>query len=104
MALYSSDFSRVFSNLLERYHVSCYQIEEYSQLNQSYLSRLRSGQMNNPSPETIVKIAISLTHCNRNITLIDIENLFNACGRSLQKTKAPAGSSYPAFPSQFSFS
>jgi hypothetical protein len=85
MALYSDDFARIFSNLLEKYHISCYQIEEYSHLNQSYLSRLRSGQMNNPSPETVVKIGISLAHCSNKITIIDIENLFSACGRSLQK-------------------
>jgi len=85
MALYSSDFSRVFSNLLERYHVSCYQIEEYSHLNQSYLSRLRSGQMANPSAETVVKIGIAIAHCNKDITLLEIESLFDACGRSLQK-------------------
>ena len=85
MPLYSDDFARIFSNLLEKYHISCYKIEEYSNLNQSYLSRLRSGQMNNPSAETVVKISIAMAHCNKDLNLLDIERLFNACGRSLQK-------------------
>ena len=85
MALYSKDFSKILSDLVEKNGITNYQINQYSGLDQGYLSRLRTGQANNPSPETIVKIGISLAHCSNKITIIDIENLFNACGRSLQK-------------------
>ena len=84
MPLYSDDFARIFSNLLEKYHISCYQIEEYSNLNQSYLSRLRSGQMNNPSAETVVKISIAMAHCNKGITLLDIERLWAVTSKTLK--------------------
>jgi hypothetical protein len=41
--------------------------------------------MANPSAETVVKIGIAIAHCNKDITLLEIESLFDACGRSLQK-------------------
>ena len=83
MALYGEDFSKIFSDLVEKGCITCYQISQYSGLDQGYLSRLKKGEMKNPSPETIVKIAVSLTHCNKQISIIDIKRLFNACGRSL---------------------
>jgi glucose-6-phosphate-specific signal transduction histidine kinase len=41
MAFYANDFSKVFSTLLEKTGISCYQISQYTHLNQSYLSRLK---------------------------------------------------------------
>lgn len=84
MALYSKDFTEVFSNLLEKYGVTCYQISQYSHLDQGYLSRLRNGEKHNPSPETLVKISIALAHSSNKVKLYDIEALFNSVGRSLQ--------------------
>lgn len=81
--IYDNDFSRVFSYLLEKYKVSCYQISQYCNLDQAYLSRLKSGEKKNPSPGTIFKIALSLTHLSEKITMYDIEELFKSVGRSL---------------------
>jgi transcriptional regulator with XRE-family HTH domain len=83
MALYSEDFSNIFSDLIGENGITCYQISQYSGLDQGYLSRLKKVEMNNPSPKTIVKIAVSLAHCNKEISITDIKRLFNACGRSL---------------------
>jgi len=81
--LYSNNFADVFSRLLEKTRISCYRISQYVHLDESYLSRLRNGERNNPSPETIVKISLALAHLSDKISLYDIEDLFNASGRSL---------------------
>jgi len=87
MALYSKDFAKAFSNLLEKSGVTCYQISQYSHLNQSYLSRLRKGEKHDPSPETIIKICLALTNYSHKLGLYDIENLFNSVGRTLFPSK-----------------
>jgi transcriptional regulator with XRE-family HTH domain len=82
--LYGSDFSRVFSKLLEKANVSCYAIGAYTGLDQAYLSRLKSGVRTNPSPETIMKIGLALSHLSNRISLSDIDDLFRSVGRSLR--------------------
>ena len=81
--LYSNDFSRAFSGLLEKGGVTCYQVGQFSGLDQAYLSRLRHGEKGNPSPETLMKIALALVHWSDKVGLHDIECLFNSAGRSL---------------------
>jgi transcriptional regulator with XRE-family HTH domain len=83
MAIYSTDFAKVFSKLVENYSLSSYQISQFSGLDQAYLSRLKSGERKNPSPETVVKIALAICHTKPQAKLSDIEELFNATGRSL---------------------
>jgi hypothetical protein len=80
--LYTNDFSRIFSKLLEKSSISCYQIHQYSGIDQAYLSRLRSGEKCNPSPEVIMRIVLALA-CNK-VTMYDIETLLNSVGRSLR--------------------
>ena len=81
--LYNNDFSEIFDKLLAKGNVSCYQIHQYAHLDQGYLSNLRNGKKSNPSPETIMKIAVALSHCSDKITLYDIEALFQSVGRSI---------------------
>lgn len=83
MSLYSSNFHKMFDNLLKRTGISCYQITKYTDLDGAYLSRLRNGGKNNPSAETIMKISLALAHLSEDIALHDIEGLFNAVGRSI---------------------
>ena len=84
MTLYASDFSVIFSKLLEKTGVTCYQISQYSHLDQAYLSRLKNGEKKNPSPETIVKISVALAHFNDKVNLNDVEDLFKTLGRSIK--------------------
>ena len=81
--LYSYEFAQAFSKLLEKAGVSRYQINQFSYLDQAYLSRLMSGEKYNPTPETIVKICLALVHFNDKISLYDLEELFRSVGRSL---------------------
>ena len=80
---YQSQFTKVFSGILEKYDISCYKLSQYADLDQAYLSRLRNGLKGNPSPEVVIRIGLALVHCNRSIGLSDIEMLFNATGRTL---------------------
>ena len=81
--IYSNNFSRIFSQLLEKSGISCYQISRFSHLDQGYLSRLKNGVRQDPSPETIVKISLALTHFSDKITINDIQKLFGSVGRTL---------------------
>jgi len=83
MGLYSNDFSEVFSKLLEKADISCYQISQYTNLDQAYLSRLKTGEKQNPSPETVIKISLALAHYGKHVQLHDIQNLFKSVGRSI---------------------
>ena len=81
--VYSNNFSQAFSQLLEKAGISCYQISQFSHLDQAYLSRLKNGERHNPSPETIIKISLALTHYSDKIKFYDIQKLFKSVGRSL---------------------
>jgi len=82
--LYSNSFSQVFSKILQETGVSCYQLHNYTNLDQAYLSRLKNGEKSNPTPETIMKISLGLVHCSDRVKLSDIESLFKSVGRSLR--------------------
>ena len=83
--LYSNNnFSKVLSRLLEKAGISCYQIYQYTNLNEGYLSRLKSGERFNPSVETIMRISIALVSLSKGkIRQHHVEELFNSVGRSL---------------------
>jgi transcriptional regulator with XRE-family HTH domain len=82
--VYSGNFSQAFSQLLEKFGISCYQISQFAHLDQAYLSRLKNGEKHNPSPETIIKISLALTHYSDKIDFYDIQKLFKSVGRSLR--------------------
>lgn len=81
--LYSNDFSKAFSKLLEISGVSRYSIAVFTGLDEGYLSKLCSGERKNPSPETLMKICLALARFSDKLTLSDFEVLFNSVGRSI---------------------
>jgi predicted transcriptional regulator len=81
--VYSDSFAQTFSELLKKFDISCYQISEFTHLNESYLSRLRNGEKTNPSRETVLRIGIALAHCNSEVKLSDIETLFRSISLSI---------------------
>lgn len=83
MALYANKFSEEFSKLLEKTGVTCYQINQYTHLDQGYISKLRNGKRHNPSPETLVKICLAIAHYSDKVTLYDIQKLFKSVGLSI---------------------
>ncbi len=86
VGLYQNNFVEAFSKLVARSGVTCYQIHQFTHLDQAYLSRLKSGEKNSPSPETIVKIGLAICHFNDKIKISEIEVLFKSVGRSLRVT------------------
>ncbi len=86
MGLYQNNFAEVFSKLIAKSVVTGYQIHQFTHLDQAYLGRLKSGEKNNPSPETIVKIGLAICHFNDKIKISEIEVLFRSVGRSLRIT------------------
>jgi len=86
------DFSIAFSKLLQKAGTSCYQISQYSRLNQAYLSRLKSGERCSPSPETTVKICLALVHFSDKVSLFDVDELFNSAGMFLFERDSGHGS------------
>jgi len=87
MGLYQNNFAEAFSKLTAKSGVTCYQIHTFAHLDQAYLSRLKNGEKNSPSPETVVKIGLAICHFNDKINLYDIEVLLNSTGRSLRITE-----------------
>ncbi len=83
MALYANDFAKAFSDLIDKSGVSCYRIGQFANLDEAYLSRLKSGARANPSPEVLVKICLALARFSDKLEITDFESLFNAAGRSL---------------------
>ena len=73
-------FSQVFSEIMERTGVTCYQINQYSGLDQGYLSRLKNGEKVNPSIGTVLAITYALVHFSDEVQLLDVKCLFNAAG------------------------
>ena len=86
MGLYQNNFAEVFSKLIAKSRVTGYQIFQFTHLDQAYIGRLKSGEKNNPSPETIVKIGLAFCHFNDKIKMSEIEMLFKSVGRSLRIT------------------
>ena len=85
MPLYFNNFSKVLSDLLEKTGVTPYKIAQYTGIDQGYISRLRIGKKTNPGPEVVVRLSLALVHFNDKIEIYDIEELFQAIGRSLFK-------------------
>jgi len=83
MGLYGNNFAKTFSDLIDKSGVSCYKIAQFTALNEGYLSKLRSGEKNNPSPEAVMKICLALARLSNKLTLYDFEELFNSVGRSI---------------------
>jgi hypothetical protein len=84
MGLYQNNFTEAFLKLIAKSGVNPYQIHQFTHLDHAYLSRLKSGEKNNPSPEAIVKIGLAFCHYNNKIKLSDLEILFKSTGRTLK--------------------
>ena len=84
---YPNEFNLKFERLLQKAGVSCYKIGQYAGSDLAYLSRLKTGERQNPSTQTLFKISFALVHCSDKVTLSDIEELFNAVGKTILHRK-----------------
>lgn len=83
LGLYTNQFTKVFSELVEKHKVSCYKICQVTGIDQAYLSRLRNGGRRNPSVEVVMRISLALMRCGDKIDIYDIERLFRSVGRTI---------------------
>lgn len=79
--LFTDNFARTFTELLEKSGVTCYKIAQFSGLDEAYLSRLKNGEKRNPSVQTLMAISFSLVHFSDKIDLQDIHELFRVADR-----------------------
>lgn len=77
-------FPEKFSDLLEKSGVTCYQISEFTGIDQAYLSRLRNGSKHNPSADVVIKIGLALVRYGKSINLYHIERLLSSAGYTLK--------------------
>ena len=78
-----SEFSPAFSRLLKETGITVYQISQYTHLDEAYLHRLKTGERKNPSPTTIIKIALAFAHLSPEFRIYEAERLFNSTGRTI---------------------
>ena len=83
MTLYAKDFSEAFTALLKKTGISRYKISQYTHLDQAYLHRLTTGEKQNPSLETIIKISLAFAYYSNQVQIYDIQRLFKSVGRSI---------------------
>jgi transcriptional regulator with XRE-family HTH domain len=81
--VWASDFSQVFSELLEETGITVYQLSQYTHLDQAYLHRLKTGERKNPSPTTVIKINLAFAHLSTEFGIRQAERLFKSIGRTI---------------------
>ena len=59
---------------------SRYRVAQYSGLDQAYLLRLESGQRQNPSRDTVMKLCLALVTDSSMISIHDVNELMLAAG------------------------
>lgn len=83
MVILKDNFTEVFDNTLRKHGITGSQIARFTRLDEGYISKLRNGQKENPSDETIFKICFAIAYYANKIPLDDLERLFNTTGHSL---------------------
>ena len=71
-------FSTVLRRLRERSGKSRYRLAQYCGLDEGYLARLESGERQNPSRDTVVKIALALVQNSAEVSIHDVQELLLA--------------------------
>ena len=61
---------------------SRYRLGQFSGIDQAYLLRLETGQMNRPSREVVTMIALALVEDSQSVHIEDIDELLLAAGYS----------------------
>jgi len=81
--LYPNGFRNQFNNLLSESGTSCYQLAQFSEVDEAYIHRLKTGEKTNPSVEVVMRLALAFMHFNSKIGINETNELFHAIGRSL---------------------
>ena len=75
-----TDFSTTLKFLRSKAGKSRYRLAQYTGLTEAYLSRLESGERNNPSRNVVVKLGLALASETSAVTLDDVNQLLLSAG------------------------
>lgn len=64
-----------------------YRLAQYSGLNEAYVLRLESGERQNPSRDTVMKLGLALASHSPTISVDDINELLLAAGYAPLRTR-----------------
>ena len=85
MGVFSSNFTKVFYELVKKSGASVHKISKYAYVDEPYIYHLLKGDKKNPSPEIVIRISFALARLSSDITIDDLEELL----KSLQHTLFP---------------
>ena len=80
VSYYPREFATVLRELRERSGKSIYRLAQYCELTEAYLGRLETGERQNPTRDTVVKIALALVEDSTEATIHDVQELLVAAG------------------------
>ena len=81
MAIYGgAEFSRTLKRLRAKAGTTKYKLAQYSGLNEAYVLRLESGERQNPSRDTVMKLGLALASHSPTISVDDVNELLLAAG------------------------
>ena len=85
--LYPNGFHNQFNKLLTQSGASCYQLAQFSGVNEGYIHRLKTGEKTNPGVEVVMRLALAFVHFDSKIGLHQIDELLYTINRSLDTTR-----------------
>ena len=76
----TTEFSRTLKRLRSKSEKSRYKLAQYSGLDEAYVLRLESGERQNPSRDTVMKLGLALVADSDTVSIHDVNELLLAGG------------------------
>ena len=76
----TTEFSRALKRLRSKSGKTKYKLAQYSGLDEAYVSRLESGERQNPSRDTVMKLGLALVADSATVSIHDVNELLLAGG------------------------
>ena len=73
-------FGQTLKTLRTKSGKSRYRLTQYSGLNEAYILRLESGERQNPSRDSVMKLSLALASTSEAISIHDVNELLLAAG------------------------
>ena len=90
----TTEFSRTLKRLRSKSEKSRYKLAQYSGLDEAYVLRLESGERQNPSRDTVMKLGLALVSDSDTVSIHDVNELLLAGGYAPLRGR---GEAYAAF-------
>ena len=76
----TTEFSRALKRLRSKSGKTKYKLAQYSGLDEAYVLRLESGERQNPSRDTVMKLGLALVADSDTVSIHDVNELLLADG------------------------